>query len=524
MIEDPISFEVIKNALVSCAREMSQALRKTAFSPNIKERRDCSCALFDSEGRLVSQSKDIPVHLGAMPLSVKACIDDLGSEMAAGSMALVNDPFSGGSHLPDLTLVAPVYHDEKRVAFVANRAHHADVGGESAGSMPGMSSTIEEEGILIEPRIIVENNQLKEERISDLLEATRTPEERHGDLSAQIAANRVGIIRLSGVADRHGWPTLLNSFDDLRDYSAKRIQSAMKLYAGEQGEFSDVLDSDGAGNWFLDISVHLSFHDNHASIDFTGTADQVKGNVNCPVASSLSAVYYVFITLFGQGIPVNEGCWRALEVKIPEGSLLNPRYPAAVSAGNVETTQRVVDTILGAMAEIDPNIVPAASQGTMNNLAIGGELASGEGMFSFYETVGGGAGAAKGIHGTDGIHIHMTNTRNTPTESLESSYPLRVTKYSIRKGSGGDGKWRGGDGIVREIETLVDGCSISIQTERRHSKPWGLAGGKSGSRGRNLLFYQGKEYQLQAKSTVIAPKGTRIRLETPGGGGWGTTE
>jgi len=522
MIEDPIRFEVIKNALVSCAREMSQALRRTAFSPNIKERRDCSCALFDSEGRLVSQSKDIPVHLGAMPMSVKACINELASNLVEGSMALLNDPFSGGSHLPDLTLVAPVYHEEELVGFVANRAHHADVGGESAGSMPGMSSAIEEEGILIEPRIVVEDNRLQENRISDLLEATRTPEERHGDLSAQIAANNVGITRLNSVAARHGWSALLASFQNLRDYSAERIQSNMKSYSGLEGEFSDVVDSDGAGNWFLDIRVHLSFHDDHVNVDFTGTADQVEGNVNCPIASSLSAVYYVFITLFGNDIPVNEGCWRAIEANIPEGSFLNPQYPAAVAAGNVETTQRVVDSILGAMAQIDSSIVPAASQGTMNNLAIGGELAGDGGMFSFYETIGGGAGAAKGIHGSDGIHVHMTNTLNTPIESLETSYPLRVRRYSIRENSGGEGKWQGGDGIIREIETLVDGCSISIQTERRHTRPWGLEGGQPGSLGLNLLFYQDKMYQLQAKSTVIAPKGAIIRLETPGGGGWGT--
>ncbi len=521
MIEDPVTFEVIKNALISCAREMSQALQRTAFSPNIKERRDCSCALFDSEGQLIAQSKDIPVHLGAMPLSVKSCIKYLGEYLDNGTMALVNDPFSGGSHLPDLTLVAPVYFNGERVAFAANRAHHADIGGESPGSMPGLSLSIHDEGILIEPRIIVQKGQLQMERIKDIIDSTRTPDERVGDLSAQVAANNVGITRLKQVASIHGWNTILKTFSELKLYSKEIIENRLQSLSGKFGKFTDYLESDGAGNWYIPISVSVTIRNGRVMVDFTGTSDQVAGNINCPIASTLSAVYYVFITLFGKDVPTNEGCWSIIDVIAPEGSLLNPRYPSPVSAGNVETSQRIVDVILGALSEIVPNLVPAASQGTMNNLTIGGVNPRNNQVFSFYETIGGGAGAISGKEGISGIHTHMTNTLNTPIESLESEYPLRVKKYAIRRGTGGTGKWRGGDGIVREIELLAETSTVSIQSERRLIAPWGLAGGLSGSKGRNIVIYEDKEHRLQSKTTIVVPKGAIISIETPGGGGWG---
>ena len=521
MIQDPISFEVIKNALLSSSREMSQALRRTAFSPNIKERRDCSCALFDGNGRLVAQSKDIPVHLGAMPMSVRACIKDLGNSLVEGSMALVNDPYSGGSHLPDLTMFAPVYSEGRKVAFTANRAHHADIGGVSPGSMPGLSTSIHEEGITIKPRIVVEDNILQQDAIADILTTTRTPDERLGDLSAQVAANHVGIKRLEEVARAHGWSTLLRTFTELLDYSTIRMKQALSQYQGREASFTDFLDSDGAGAWEIPISINLEITPEAAIVDFKGTSEQVNGNVNCPIASTLSSVYYVFVALFGGDIPVNEGCWSVIEVDAPEGSLLNPRYPAAVSAGNVETSQRIVDVTLGALSEIAPYLVPAASQGTMNNLTIGGiDPRSGK-PFSFYETIGGGSGASKGNSGTSGIHTHMTNTLNTPIESLETEYPLRVRKYSIRRGTGGSGQWKGGDGIIREIEILANEFTISIQSERRKLKPWGLNGGEDGETGRNTLVYDDRAHSLETKSTVMAPKGAIIRIETPGGGGWG---
>jgi N-methylhydantoinase B len=521
MIEDPVSFEVLKNALVSVSKEMSVALRKTAFSPNIKERRDCSCALFDADGRLVAQSKDIPVHLGAMPLSVKACIEEIGDNLVDGTMALLNDPFSGGSHLPDLTLVAPVYDDEDLVAFVANRAHHADVGGESPGSMPGLSVSIEEEGVSITPRLVVQTGKLDTKSISDLLSVTRTPEERLGDLRAQIAANTVGIDRLQSVAIENGWDSLTRTFRDLIDYSEEMMGGRLSKYEGLQSEFIDHMDSDGAGTWNVPISVSIKIGNRNATVDFAGTAEQVRGNVNCPLASTLSSVYYVFVVLFGHDIPTNEGCWSILNVDIPEGTFLNPSYPAAVSAGNVETTQRIVDAILGSMASIAPDVVPAASQGTMNNVAIGGIDHRSQKPFSFYETIGGGAGAMSGTHGESGIHSHMTNTLNTPIESLEISYPLRVWRYAIRRDTGGEGRWRGGDGIIREIELVSDECTVSIQSERRHGRPWGLHGGDSGVSGSNSVVYDGQIHELQAKSTVTAPEGAIIRIETPGGGGWG---
>ncbi len=521
MIEDPITFEVLKNALISSAREMSQALRRTAFSPNIKERRDCSCAIFDSDGKLVAQSKDIPVHLGAMPLSVKACIETLGDELTQGTMALVNDPYSGGSHLPDLTLVAPLYSKGERVAFTANRAHHADIGGISPGSMPGLSVSIHEEGIIISPRIVVKDGLLHREAITDLLEATRTPDERLGDLSAQVAANNVGIKRLTQVAENYGWDVLQRTFGNLRQYSAHMMSSALSNYDGKYGEFTDYMESDGAGTWDIPISVAVSIQDGRTSVDFTGTSHQVKGNINCPLASTLSAVYYVFIILFGNDVPTNEGCWSIIDVDVKEKSLLNPRYPSPVSAGNVETSQRIVDTTLGALASIVPDRIPAASQGTMNNLTIGGIDPRTNKQFSFYETIGGGAGANRGSNGASGIHTHMTNTLNTPIESLESEYPLRVRRYSINRNTGGVGRWVGGDGIIREIELLADTCTVSIQSERRSLQPWGFAEGLDGKSGSNSIIYESKIHPLQAKSTVVTPKGTVIRIETPGGGGYG---
>ncbi|MHA1903526.1 MAG: hydantoinase B/oxoprolinase family protein [Candidatus Thorarchaeota archaeon] len=522
MIQDPITFEVIKNTLISCAREMSQALRSTAFSPNIKERRDCSCAVFDSSGRLIAQSKDIPVHLGAMPMSVKACIETIGDDMTSGTMALLNDPYSGGSHLPDLTLVAPVHHNEELVAFVANRAHHADVGGVSPGSMPGMSLSIHEEGVVIKPRIVVRESFLIRSEISDLLSSTLTPTERIGDLSAQMAANNVGVNRLFEAASVHSWSVLQRTFDELRQYSATRMKKALSTFGRKTAEFTDFMDSDGAGNWKIPIHVALRFESGTASINFEGTAKQVEGNINCPLASTLSSVYYVFMALFAKDIPANEGCWSVLDVSVPEGSLLHPRYPSAVSAGNVETTQRIVDTTLGAFAQINPDSIPAASQGTMNNLAIGGiDPRSGK-SFSFYETIGGGVGASKELDGVSAIHTHMTNTLNTPIESLESEYPLRVLKYAIRRNSGGDGRWKGGDGIVREIEILADVCSVSIQSERRRSEPWGLMGGKPGKLGVNTLAMDDRRISFEAKSTVDTIYGSIVRIDTPGGGGWGS--
>ena len=521
MIEDPITFEVIKNALISCAREMSHALQRTAFSPNIKERRDCSCAIFDREGQLIAQSKDIPVHLGAMPLSVKSCIDQLSENLTDGTMALVNNPFSGGSHLPDLTLVAPIFSKGERVAFTANRAHHADIGGESPGSMPGLSLSIHDEGIVIEPRIIVVDGQLEREKIQDILEATRTPDERIGDLSAQVAANNVGMMRLKQVADIHGWDVLLRTFTELKQYSMQMITSKLQACNGNLCAFTDHLESDGAGNWNIPITVTVQINDGRAIVDFTGTSSQVTGNVNCPLASTLSAVYYVFITLFGKDAPTNEGCWRVVDVIVPDGSLLNPKYPAPVSAGNVETSQRIVDVLLGALSKVVPNLVPAASQGTMNNLTIGGIDPRTDRPFSFYETIGGGAGASNGHDGISGIHTHMTNTLNTPIESLESEFPLRVKSYVIRRGTGGLGKWRGGDGILREIELLAKVSTVSIQSERRIIPPWGLSGGADASTGRNTIIYEKKEHRLQSKTTIVIPEGGIIRIETPGGGGWG---
>ncbi len=521
MIDDPISFEVIKNSLISCTREMSQTLQRTAFSPNIKERRDCSCALFDAEGKLVAQSRDIPVHLGAMPLSVRACIERLGNELSEERMALLNDPYSGGSHLPDLTLVAPVYVREEHVGFVANRAHHADVGGVSPGSMPGLSLNVHEEGVVIAPRIVVNRGALDKTSIEDLLDATRTPDERLGDLSAQIAANSVGIRRLKSTIKEHSLERVMKNFEELRSYSQTMMLSALSEFAGERAAFTDYMDSDGAGSFHIPISVVVDISKDGADVSFEGTSPQVDGNINCPIASSLSSVYYAFISVFGHGIPTNEGCWAVINVGIPEGSILNPRYPAPVSAGNVETSQRIVDVILGALSVVTPERIPAASQGTMNNLTIGGVDPRTNQPFSFYETIGGGSGAGMNSDGESGIHTHMTNTLNTPVEALEIAYPLRVLSYSLRRGSGGRGNSDGGAGIVRAIQLLGDDFTFSIQSERRTTSPWGLNGGQSATRGKNTLIYNEKEYVLQSKTTVKALQDAIVRIETPGGGGWG---
>jgi len=327
--------------------------------------------------------------------------------------------------------------------------------------------------------------------------------------------------RLTQVADNYGWDVLLRTFGNLRKYSAQMMSSALRNYDGKYGEFSDYMESDGAGTWDIPITVAVSIQDGRARVDFKGTSPQVLGNINCPLASTLSAVYYVFIILFGRDVPTNEGCWSVIDVNVEDGSLLNPKYPAPVSAGNVETSQRIVDTTLGALASIVPDLVPAASQGTMNNLTIGGINPRTNAQFSFYETIGGGAGASRGSNGASGIHTHMTNTLNTPIESLESEYPLRVKRYSISRNTGGLGKWRGGDGIIREIEILADTSTISIQSERRTLQPWGYKEGIAGKSGSNSIIYEGKMHPLQAKSTVVTPRGTVIRIETPGGGGYG---
>jgi N-methylhydantoinase B len=444
--------------------------------------------------------------------------------LTEGTMALLNDPYSGGSHLPDLTLVAPVFVSGHHIGFVANRAHHADVGGISPGSMPGLSLHIEEEGVVISPRIIVRNGRLDKNEVNDLLEATRTPQEREGDLAAQIAANNVGTRRMEAVVSRHKLDVVVRSFDELRFYSSSMMLSALRQHSGAESSFTDYIESDGAGNWDIPISVKISIKDDGTDISFKGTSPQVDGNVNCPIASTLSSVYYVFIAIFGKGIPTNQGCWSVLNVDVPEESLLNPQYPAPVSAGNVETSQRIVDTVLGALSSIVPELVPAASQGTMNNLTIGGFDPRYQKEFSFYETIGGGSGAIRGHHGTSGIHTHMTNTLNTPIESLETEYPLRVLRYSLRNGSGGKGQWNGGEGLIREIELLADDCVISIQSERRTRNPWGLENGNDGTSGRNVIIVDKKEHALQSKTTVKTLEGTVVRIETPGGGGWGSQD
>jgi N-methylhydantoinase B len=515
---DPIRLEVLKNRFVSLAEEMGAVLMRTAFSPNIKERRDFSCALFDRHGEMLAQAAHIPVHLGSMPLSVAAALER--PDLAPGDMLLLNDPYRGGTHLPDITLVTPVYLDGDRpVFFLANRAHHADVGGMSAGSMP-LSTEIFQEGLRIPPVKIVRGGEIDPELLALLLANVRTPVEREGDLSAQIAANRTGERRLREVVGQYGLAEVERYGAALLDYGERLMAEVIRTIPNGIYTFEDVLDDDGAGTEAIPIRCKITVRGGRATVDFTGCAPQVAGCLNAVRAITLSAVFYVFRLLAPEEIPNNAGCLRPIEVLTRPGTVVDCTFPAAVAGGNVETSQRLVDVLLGALAQALPRRIPAASAGTMNNLTIGGvDPRSGE-LFTYYETIAGGAGGGPSGDGASGVQTHMTNTLNTPVEALEHAYPLRVRHYALRDGSGGVGRQCGGDGVVREIE-LLGAARLTLISERRVSAPYGLQGGGAGRPGRNLLIRDGAVTELPAKVTVEARAGDRLRIETPGGGGWG---
>lgn len=539
----PVELEIFKGVLSAIPEEMGMRLRRSSFSANIKERLDFSCALFDADGSMVAQAAHIPVHLGAMPLSVQACIEEL--KFGPGDVAILNDPYRGGTHLPDITLVSPIFlmddlaagglASESGVvvdptarneaasgrpapfAYAASRAHHADVGGMAPGSMP-LSTDIREEGVLIPPAKIVEAGQLNHPLWEKILSQVRTPDERSGDLRAQLAANRVGGERMLAVLKRYGRETIQEACAALMDYGERVTRVLLRELPDGEYRFRDYMDDDGQSEEPVEIVVSVTVKGDRATVDFTGTAEQRPGNTNAVYAITLSAVHYVFRCLLPLEVPSTSGSMRPIEVVAPDGSLVNARFPAAVAAGNVETSQRIVDCLFGALAQAAPTRIPAASQGTMNNLALGGWDAGRQRNFAYYETIAGGMGARPGKAGASGIHTHMTNTLNTPTEALEFDYPLRVRRYSIRRGSGGVGAYQGGDGIVREIELLGE-AQISLLSERRRFGPYGLAGGTPGQVGRNLLIRDGKERELPGKVSVAGRQGDRIRIETPGGGG-----
>ncbi len=522
MKANPILLEVFKNRFAAVSEEMGVTLIRTAFSPNIKERRDLSCAVFSARGDMIAQAAHIPVHLGSMPLSVKSAIE--AAPMGPGDMAALNDPFKGGTHLPDITLVAPVFCGQgtKPAFYVANRAHHADVGGMSAGSMP-LSSSIFQEGVIIPPLLLVRAGEADESLMRLILSQSRTPEERRGDFAAQIMANMTGVKRLVELAGKYGEETLSFYGEQLINYAEILARAAIREIPDGTYAFEDVLDGDGQGAENIPIRLTLAVDGEEAILDFRESGDQVRGCLNAVRSITVSACLYVFRALMTGDAPANAGILAPLRILTRPGSILDARFPAAVAGGNVETSQRVADVVLGALAKALPGRVPAASQGTMNNLAMGGLDPRTGRPFAYYETLAGGMGASLGQAGESAVHSHMTNTLNTPVEALEYACPFRVRAYGLRRGSGGEGRFPGGNGLVREIELLGD-CEATVLSERRTSRPYGLAGGLPGAAGRNLLTRDGETTVMPGKFQADLRAGDVLRVETPGGGGYGAPD
>ncbi len=534
MRRDPIELEIFKNIFHSIAEEMGAALRRTAFSPNIKERRDYSCAVFDAAGEVIAMGDHMPVHLGSMPMSVRAAIARLRLE--PGDVAVLNDPFCGGTHLPDITLVAPVFfggHTKSPDFFVAARAHHADVGGAYAGSM-GLCREIYQEGVRIPPVKLMRAGRMEGDVLALLLNNVRTPREREGDLGAQIAACHTGSVRLAEVVGRYGLARVRRAARELLDYSEEMMRAFLAHVPRGTYRAEDFLDDDGVSDKPVRIAARITFHaaagrrrdsrrDGGATVtvDFTGTDPQVEGSINAVEAITYSACFYVFRCLLAEEVPATAGLMRPIRVIAPEGTVVNARPPAAVAGGNVETSQRIVDVLLQALAQALPERIPAGSSGTMNNLTIGGiDPRSGE-PFAYYETIAGGLGARCTKPGVSGIHTHMTNSLNTPAEALEYAYPFRVRRYSLRPRSGGGGRQRGGDGIVREVEVLTE-AEVTLLSDRRKRGPRGLAGGRDGAPGRTIVLrHDGRQEVLPSKASTRLKPGERVRVESPGGGGWG---
>jgi len=522
---DPIELEIFKHIYHSIAEEMGAALRRTAFSPNIKERRDYSCAVFDAAGEVIAMGDHMPVHLGSMPMSVRAAIDAFQFE--PGDMVMLNDPFRGGTHLPDITLVAPFYFSRKSRQpdfYTASRAHHADVGGAYAGSM-GLCREIYQEGFRIPPVKLMRAGKMDRDILALLLNNVRTPQEREGDLGAQVAACHTGAERLREVCTRYGLQRAQRAAADLLQYSEEMMRAFLRQVPRGTFTAEDFLDNDGITDRAVRIAVAISLSGGSnkvaATVDFTGTDPQVEGSVNAVEAITYSACFYVFRCLLAEDVPATAGLMRPIRVIAPEGTVVNARPPAAVAGGNVETSQRIVDVLLKALASAIPDRIPAAASGTMNNLTIGGVDPRTREPFAYYETVAGGMGGRPTKPGVSGVHTHMTNSLNTPAEALEYAYPLRVRRYGLRRGSGGAGKHSGGDGVVREIEVLTD-AEVTLLSERRTNTPYGLAGGQHGTAGKAQIIRQdGSTQQLPGKFNVRVNKGDRIRIETPGAGGWG---
>jgi N-methylhydantoinase B len=519
MKRDPIELELFRSLFVSIAEEMGAALRKTSYSANIKERRDYSCAIYDAAGQTVAMGDHMPVHLGAMPLSVRHALEAF--TLGPGDVAILNDPFRGGTHLPDITAISGVFlAQEKRASFyVASRAHHADVGGMSPGSMP-MAREIYQEGIRIPPILIQRGGRLDRDLLRLIVANVRTPEEREGDLRAQLMANARGERRLREITAKYGAAAVRRNMRELQDYSERMMRAAIRKLPSGVFHFADFLDNDGMSREPVRIEATIRIHGDSAEVDFTGSSPQTAGSVNANYAIAISATAYVFRCLLAEDVPYTAGLLRPIRVIAPEGTVVNALPPAAMAAGNVETSQRITDVLLGALAKAAPERIPAASSGTMNNLTLGGYDPRHKKSFAYYETIAGGTGASAAGPGESAVHTHMTNSWNTPIEALENQYPLRVRRYQIRRGSGGKGSHLGGDGVIREIEFLT-ACEVTILSDRRERGPYGLCGGESGEPGRNTLMSAGKTRGVPAKANFQVEAGGILRIETPGGGGWG---
>jgi N-methylhydantoinase B len=520
---DPIRLEVFRHLFGALAEEMGAALRLAAHSPNIKERRDYSCAVFDADGRVIAMGDHMPVHLGALPMSVTAAIERCGP-LEAGDVIMLNDPFAGGTHLPDITLVAPVHGEDGRtLAYLASRAHHADVGGIAPGSMP-LAREIYQEGLRLPPVRLPARGRRCEDIWRILGANVRTPEEREGDLAAQVASLTVGERRLRELVSRRGEMAVRSAMTALLAYADRLVRAGIERIPDGTYEAEDVLDDDGFGAGPLWIRVRLTVHGDALEADFSGTDPQTAGGVNAVAAITSSCVRYalrcVIEALLGQALPAGGGAMEAVRLVLPPGSLVDARPPASVAAGNVETSQRIADTVLAALGTALPALMPAQSQGTMNNLTVGGIDPRTGRAFAYYETMAGGMGGGPAGPGLSGVHVHMTNSLNTPVEALEHAYPLRVRHYGLRRGSGGPGAHRGGDGVRRDLELLV-AADVSLLTERRERGPRGAHGGGDGERGENLLLRKGLEQSLPAKATFRAEAGDVLSIRSPGGGGWG---
>lgn len=509
---DAISLSLFVSRMTAICDDMGAVLRRAALSPNIKDRLDFSCAVFDAEGRLCAQAAHIPVHLGSMAYAMGGITRRF--DWQPGDVVVLNDPFLGGTHLPDVTLVAPVFTQSQLVGFVANRAHHANIGATAPGSMP-LSTSLGEEGVVIAPVKLWSGGQPVAEVVTRLAAIEHSGSgELPGDFQAQVSSVQLGVRRLEALAEREGIQGFARQLEDMNDYAQRLARESLGRIQDGRWEFTDFMDSDGAGSEDVAIAATLKVSHGCWHLDFEGTAEQVPGNINCPLSVTAAAAYYVLRCLLPAHVPDCAGAFSVLSLTAPEGSLVNARAPAAVAAGNVETSSRIVDVCLGLLAQVWPEAIPAASQGTMNNVAMGGRDAAGG--WDYYETIGGGGGAHSAGPGLSGAHSHMTNTLNTPVESLELHYPLRIRRYALRRGSGGEGQFAGGDGVVRDYEFLAP-AKVTLLTERRRRGPWGLDGGADGACGVNRL----NDQELEAKSAFSVEAGDRLSIATPGGGGWG---